>query len=270
VRRTSGFLERIVPEVQRSAASPRYLAGLPETPSRAAASLRAAIDAARPRFARVAEFKRVSPGSPDAPRLAPPSPSDFVRQAEAGGACALSCLATEPEFEGSPRDVAAVTAAARTPVLFKDFVVEPIQIEAARRAGAAAVLLIARLETEGRLSVPLADLARDAHRAGLEVLLEFHHRGELKLAESVPADVFGVNVRDLDSLKLRPDRAAETLRAAAALRPLLALSGSRGPEDARHWRALGADGVLVGTSLQRAADPAAFLESLAVPVGGRA
>ncbi|EQD42896.1 indoleglycerol phosphate synthase, partial [mine drainage metagenome] len=86
----------------------------------------------------------------------------------------------------------------------------------------------------------------------------------------VPADVFAVNVRDLDSLELRRDVAAETIRAVADRRPLLGMSGVDGPRAARAFWDLGVDAILVGSAVARARDPAAFVRALvpADPRGG--
>jgi indole-3-glycerol phosphate synthase len=175
---------------------------------------------------------------------------------------AYSCLATEPRFEGSPADVADLVALTDLPVLFKDFVVDPRQLDAAAEAGASAILLIARLETHGGLATPLADLADGAHARGLEVLLEFHDKSELRQVGNVAADVFGVNVRDLDTLRMEPEVAAATIRAAGRLRPLLGLSGVRDRSDALRFWELGVDGILVGSAAARASDLPQFLRTL--------
>ncbi len=263
-----GFLAEIVRETRATIARPDYLSSV--GPSRARAgtsSLRRAVTEAGDGGALLVEFKRVSPGS-DSPLLPPRSPAEFVRSTGPGGVAAYSCVASEPRFRGSPRDVADLAAATPLPVLFKDFIVDPLQLEAAVHTGAGAVLLIARLETEGLLSTPLAELADQAHARRLEVLLEFHDRSELRQVGGVAADMFGVNVRDLDTLRMAPAVADATLRAAASLRPLLGLSGVASPADAlRFWDA-GVDGILVGSSVARASDPGAFLQSLHRPPRG--
>jgi indole-3-glycerol phosphate synthase len=101
------------------------------------------------------------------------------------------------------------------------------------------------------------------------VLLEFHGRSELSRAAVVGADMFVVNVRDLDTLRMEPEVAEETLRAAANLRPLLGLSGVGSPEHARRFWNLGVDGILVGSAVARSTAPAAFLSTLRRgPTGG--
>ncbi len=261
---TDGFLRPLLASVREDVARPDYLAGLPPTRSRPPVSLRAAIERAAPRGALLVEFKRNSPGSPE-PELPVRSVADFLVRVAGTPVAGLSCLATRSRFAGSVEDVAELARGTTLPVLFKDFVVDPAQLAAAERAGASAVLLIARLEEQGLLSVPLAELAREAHRRGLEVLLELHAKAELRRVPGVAADMVGVNVRNLDTLAMEPDVAAETLREAARLRPLLGLSGVDGPGEARRFWSLGADGLLVGSAAARARDPEAFLTSLLRP-----
>ena len=81
------------------------------------------------------------------------------------------------------------------------------------------------------------------------------------------ADVYGVNARNLDTLTIDRSTADATLRAADAqgLHPLLGLSGVESAGDARRFWDHGADGILVGTSVARARDPAGFLSTLVRP-----
>lgn len=256
-----GFLEQLVRSTRAAVADPAYLDGLSPQGPPTRAGFRAALERDRSVGAVVVEYKRRSPGSTE-PELPHRSVADFARRLETTPLSGYSCLATRPEFEGRPTDVRELAQRTERPILFKDFVIDPVQLEAAARAGASAVLLIARLETLGLLEVPLDRLAREAHRRGLEVLLEWHERTELRRTESVEADVYGVNVRDLDTLRMRPDVAAETLRAAAGHRPLLGLSGVDGPTEASRFWELGVDGILVGSAVARAEDPARFVEGL--------
>jgi indole-3-glycerol phosphate synthase len=262
----SDFLAAIVEETRRAIEDPTYAVGVPTAAARRPASLCGAIRSAR-RGALIVEHKRVSPGSSE-PRLPARSMDEFARFGEAGGADGFSCLAARPRFEGSPRDVADLCARTVRPVLFKEFVIDPVQISVAERSGASAVLLIARLARPA-YGVAIRELAEEAHRHRLEVLLEFHERAELSLAEGVPADMYGVNTRDLSSLRIDRDTAETTIRAASDHRPLLGLSGVDGPAEARRLWELGVDGLLVGSGFARAADPVRFLDSLRTEGGGR-
>jgi len=260
---TAGFLAEVVRDVAEDVARPDYLDRLPEPIFEPRPSLRTAIEQERRRGALVVEFKRVSPGQAD-PHLPERTADEFLAVTKVPGLAGYSCLATRPRFEGSPADVAEI--ARRTPhaVLFKDFVLDARQLDVAVRCGASAVLLIARIETQGLAPTPLADLSRAAHERGLEVLLELHDPAEVAVAEKTPADIYGVNCRDLDTLALDRPAAERTLEEAwsRGFRPLLGLSGVEKPADARRFLDAGADGVLVGTAVARATDPAEFLRSL--------
>ena len=257
------FLVEVAGKVAQEVASPTYDRDVPRVRPRAPPSLRQAIQRDRSHRALVVEYKRRSPGSSE-PLPPPKSIPEFVAATAVDGVVAYSCLATSYGFDGAPARVAELVARTERPVLFKEFVLDRRQVEVAARAGAAAVLLIARLERERLLAESLAELARTAHRAGLEVLLELHDPAELSLVDGVEADVYGVNVRDLATLAFERGRAYSTLEQASArgLRPLLGLSGVATPADAERFWTRGCDGILVGTSVARAAEPAGFLASL--------
>ena len=257
-----GFLEEILAETRRSIRQSGYVEGLGPAPGRPGPSLRRAVERDRARGALVVEYKRVSPGS-DRPVLPERSVAEFARAIGPTPPTAYSCVAATPRFGGRPGDVAELRRETDLPILFKEFVVDPLQLDVARRAGASAVLLIARLGLpELPARVPIPELARAAHERGLEVLLELHARGELKLTGDVEADMYGVNVRDLDSLRIERPTAEATLGAAHHLRPLLGLSGVEGPAEAQRFWELGADGILVGSAVARSSDPVTFLRSL--------
>lgn len=258
-----GFLEEVVTETMRTVSDRGYGSDLPAPVRTRPPSFREAVTREREAGALVVEYKRASPGYAEAP-LPPRTVGQFLSDTRPARPTAFSCLATAHGFEGSPRDVAELARSTDRPVLFKDFVLHPRQVEVAARTGASAILLIARLADSPRLAASLARLAETAHRHHLEVLLEFHDRAELSLGASVPADVYGVNSRDLDTLRLDRRSAATTLREAdrRGLRPLLGLSGVETAEDARRYWSSGADGILVGTAVARSRRPAELLRTL--------
>ena len=258
-----GFLAEVVRSTRAEVRDPSYGRDLPARRSARRPSLRAAVERDRWVGALIVEYKRFSPGQPK-PELPRRTVEEFAAMTETAGVTGYSCLATHSQFDGSPNDVAALVNATDRPVLFKDFVIDPAQIEVATRTGASAVLLIARLATEGHLTVPLAELSLAAHAQGLEVLLEFHGRTELSEVGDVAADMFGVNVRDLDSLEIDRPTAWSAIEQAVddGLTPLLGLSGVESADDAKRFWSSGVDGILVGTALARASHPSEFLASL--------
>jgi len=260
---TGSFLQEVADHVLRDSRSPRYVIGVPEDRARRPASLRRAVEEDRTRGALIVEYKRASPAY-QAPGPEGRTVQEFLSVTDSAVVTGYSCLATHHGFDGSPAFVAELASQTRRPVLFKEFVLGSRQVEVAARTGAAALLLIARLASEHLLEEPLPDLARLAHHRGLEVLLELHDSAELSLVDGVEADVYGVNTRDLGTLRLDRPRAYATMEAAArcGLRPLLGLSGVDGPAQAREMWARGCDGLLVGTAISRSSDPAGLLASL--------
>jgi indole-3-glycerol phosphate synthase len=199
--------------------------------------------------------KRASPSKGDiAPEL------DAATQARAyvdGGAAAVSVLTEPDRFKGSLGDLADV-AALRVPTLRKDFVVDRYQIWEARAAGASAVLLIVAALDEPNLAL----LHDEALAAGLDVLVEIHDASELAAARRIRATIVGVNARDLRTFELDPEAFAR-LRAQLPDGVLaVAESGVQGPQDVARAAREGADAVLVGETLVRAADPTAAVARL--------
>jgi indole-3-glycerol phosphate synthase len=210
---------------------------------------------ARSGVAVIAEIKRASPSRGDiAPDL------DAARQARAyveGGAAAVSVLTEPDRFKGGLGDLADV-AALRVPALRKDFIVDRYQIWEARAAGAAAVLLIVAALDEPDLAL----LHDEALAAGLDVLVEVHDPSEVAAARRIDAAVVGVNARDLRTFELDPEAFAR-LRAQLPDDVLaVAESGIRGPADVARAAEQGADAVLVGETLVRAADPVTAVREL--------
>lgn len=206
----------------------------------------------------VAEVKR---RSPSAGLIAPQADAaDKARRYVAARAAAISVLADETFFGGSPADVEAVVRAVRRPVLFKDIVVCPEQLEAARATGASAVLLIVA-------ALPAAELAELFERAsslGLEALVEVHDERDLATALALPGiRMIGVNNRDLRTFRVDPATAARLVPAIPPGILRVAESGYGSAQSiARAWTD-GADAVLVGEALMRSEDPAMLLQDAA-------
>ena len=211
-------------------------------------SLRDAVQRAYP--ALVAEVKPGRPGQDPAPV----NVTEQVRAYAAGGACAISVL-TDPDHFGGRLENLELAREAGLPLLMKDFVIDPRQLEAARAWGATAVLAIVRLHDEKRAQFSLEDLVERAHELDLEVLAEVFTLDELDHALATDADLIGINVRDLDTLEMDPQRPAKLLQQRKVDRPVLHLSGIQSHQDLREALQAGANGVLVGSHLMAAKDP---------------
>ena len=114
---------------------------------------------------------------------------------ELSGAAAISVLTEKHFFEGDGRYLTEIKGVVGIPVLRKDFLVDPYQIFESRVLGADAVLLIASLLDESRLS-KFIELATDL---GMAQLVEVHSRTDLHKALAAGAEIIGINNRNLNT-----------------------------------------------------------------------
>ena len=212
----------------------------------------------QPGLSVIAEFKRRSPSGGE---LRPgASAAEIARIYLDNGAAALSILTDQVYFGGTDADLVEAREASGLPVLNKDFVVDPYQVYEACALGADAVLLIVRALTEAKLR----DLLERTHSLNMEALVETHSADEVLTALNAGAQVIGVNNRDLDTLQTDVSLAPRLRPLVPAECVFVAESGVSTPEQIARLIEVGADAVLVGESLLRAADPGEQLRRLVV------
>ena len=214
----------------------------------------------------IAEIKRRSPSkgaldeSIDAAKRA--------RLYEIGGASALSILTEPSEFGGSLEDLKSAREATTIPVLKKDFHVHPVQLFEARASGASAALLIVRALGPDDTRT-MADAAREA---GIEAVFEVRDDAELAWALDARAIMIGVNRRNLETLAMEDGVVEQLIPEIPPYLFAIAESGVSTRRDVESAAELGADAVLVGSSLSLAPDPkqaVATLTGVSRRVGAR-
>jgi indole-3-glycerol phosphate synthase len=209
----------------------------------------------RPGFGAIAEFKRRSPSAGD---IRPDGDvSQIARSYEAAGARAMSVLVDE-HFGGSWADLQAARDATSLPLLAKGFFSTEADLRTAREAGADAVLLLLRDLDDAAC----ASLLQAAQTLGLDTLVEAHDAPELDRAIALDAPVIGVNARDLSSFHIDRSAQLKLLAGAPRDRIVIAESGIATRAQAAVAELAGANAVLVGSTLMRAADPGAKLAEL--------
>lgn len=204
----------------------------------------------------ICECKKASPSkgliAPDFPYL------EIARAYEAAGADAVSVL-TEPEFFfGDDKFLAEIAAQVSIPCLRKDFVVDAYQIWQAKILGAAAVLLICAILDDARLKNFLAT----CDELGLSALVEAHDATEIKRAIDSGAKIIGVNNRNLKDFSVDTDNAKRLRELVPPEILFVSESGVKTADDVKKIREAGADAVLIGEVLMRAADKRAKLAEL--------
>jgi indole-3-glycerol phosphate synthase len=204
----------------------------------------------------IAEMKRRSPSG--GVLRAELDPLTVARDYATCGAAAISVLTDGPDFGGSLDDLAAVRAALDLPLLRKDFTLDPVQIAEARVAGADWVLLIVAMLEQDELDSCLAGVARSGARA----IVEVHDVDEAAVALAAGAECIGINNRNLETLTTDLATFARVRRAIPDGVICIAESGVRSAEDVTRLVDEGADAVLIGEALMRAASPAALCATM--------
>jgi len=201
----------------------------------------------------IAEVKRASPSRGALASI--PNPAALASSYEAGGASVISVLTEGRKFGGSLADLEAVRAAVSIPVLRKDFIAEPYQVFEARAARADLVLLIV-----AALEQPLLqELYNLVGELGMTALVETHSADEVSRALDIGASVIGVNARNLSTFELDQDLFGRLAGSIPSGVIRIAESAVKTAADVAHYRAAGADVVLVGEALVTHGDPATTL-----------
>jgi indole-3-glycerol phosphate synthase len=209
----------------------------------------------------IAEVKRASP-SVGQIREGVDAVAQARAYADAGADC-LSVLTESKYFQGELKDLIDVVRDQSgwkrpLPCIRKDFMVHPYQVLEAAQAGARCILIIVRGLTDDEIR----PIHRAAKLAGLDTLFEVHDEAELERALRHDPDMVGVNNRNLSTFQIDLSFAERVIPHMPKSVLKVAESGIKTAEDAARMRAAGADALLVGESLMRAADPAALMKAL--------
>ena len=179
--------------------------------------------------------------------------------AENGATC-LSVLTDEPYFQGKLDYLRAIRQTVNTPLLRKDFIIDPFQIIESRSAGADALLLIVAALTPA----DLRELLQLTRNYGMAALVEVHDREEMQEALDAGADLIGINNRDLHTfrttLKTTLELMAELPAEASPL--IVSESGIHTRDDILTLQNAGVGAVLIGEALMREADIGAKMREL--------
>ena len=180
----------------------------------------------------------------------------IAKEYEEAGATAISVL-TEPDyFLGDITYLKEIAEEVKTPLLRKDFTIDPYMIYQAKVAGAKMILLIVAILTDKELK----DYLNLAHSLGLAVLVEAHDPEEIKRALKVGAKMIGVNNRNLKDFTVSFDNSKNLRQLIPDNVAFVAESGVSSVADIKELKALGVNAVLVGEALMKAADKRAFIK----------
>jgi indole-3-glycerol phosphate synthase len=180
-------------------------------------------------------------------------PGNIAVSMVSGGAVGISVLTEPKHFQGSLVNIAKVRQAVNVPVLMKDIVVNPIQLDVASKVGANAVLLIQSLFDRGYCEFGVNEMITKAHSKNLEVLLETHDEAEFVRAVETEADLIGINNRNLAMLTVDLNVTKNVLaKCSSKGKVVVSESGISSTVDLRFLRECGARAFLIGSALMLA------------------
>lgn len=205
----------------------------------------------------IAEIKRLSPSAGILRENL--DPSQIARIYQENGASAVSVLLDRRFFGGKPEDIEKVREATFLPILAKEFIIDEYQIYEARIKGADAVLLIARILEEDRLT----QFCEIAQSLGLSCIVEIHSPEEVKKVYPLPPWIMvGINNRNLKNFQVDLSTAQIIYNSLPPGRLVVSESGIKNLSDIKRLKDVGISVFLVGEAILGSPDPARKLREL--------
>jgi indole-3-glycerol phosphate synthase len=185
-------------------------------------------------------------------------PVGTARSYSKGGASAISVLTDEKYFKGKLSYLKSIRENVDTPLLRKDFIVDPYQVYEARIYGADALLLIVAALDQASLT----GLLELTHSLRMNAIVEVHDAEELERALDAGARIIGINNRDLRTFNVDLNVSVNLSRKIPEGKIVIAESGIGSIEDIDNLRAQGVHVFLIGETFMKAPDPGEKLKEL--------
>ena len=185
-------------------------------------------------------------------------PVQIAKSYSAGGASAISVLTDEKYFRGSLSFLKNIRAEVDTPLLRKDFIVDPYHVYEARLFGADAILLIVAALDQTSLS----ELLGLTHSLQMNAIVEVHDENELDRALEADARIIGINNRDLRTFDVDLNVSINLSKKVPEDKIVVAESGISSIEDMDRLRGEGVHVFLIGETFMKAPDPGQKLKEL--------
>ncbi len=189
---------------------------------------------------------------------------EIAKSYQRGGASCLSVLTDRKFFQGSFENLQNVRHAVDLPLLCKEFVIYPYQIYYARAHGADAVLLIAAILEDQDLQYFL----KIVQGLGMTALIEVHTQEEFDRVLGLDGvKLVGINNRNLADFTVDLQTTCTLLSSRQQQltdRGIIVVSesGLYTKKDLKMVADAGANGVLIGESLVKQADPGQAIVNL--------
>lgn len=206
-------------------------------------SFKNALKLAKGKIALIAEIKKASPSTGvinknfDLEKII-----DNYRKAKVN---AVSVLTDEKFFQGSLENLKIVRKELKTPLLRKDFIIDPYQIYESRFYGADAILLIAAILNNKTIN----NFIEISRSLGMDCLVEIHNQKELKRVLKTKAEIIGINNRNLKTFKTDIKTSLSFAPKIPPSKIIVSESGIKSRKDVKKLKTFGINAILVGTTL---------------------
>lgn len=195
----------------------------------------------------IAELKRRSPSHGVFPHC---DIKTLVQAYENGGASALSVVTEPTLFDGSIELLREMRRYTSLPIIRKDFISDPAQIDESAAAGANAVLLIARMLERKTLE----NLVVYAHKQNLDTVIELHDEADLEKIAALGDIIIGINNRDLSTFTTDVNHAHKLLKLLPPESTIIVESAFKNPSELALYEGK-VDAVLIGTTFLTSSNP---------------
>jgi len=198
-----------------------------------------------PGVAIIAEAKKASPSKglicPDF------DPVQIAREYEKNGAQAMSVLTDVDFFQGALLYLLQARETVSIPVLRKEFIIDPLQIEEAHICGADAILLMASILDKEQL----IDFQDQAKEYNIDCLVEVHDEAELETVLLTQANLIGVNNRNLKDFSMDTETTFRLKKMIPETIAVVGESGLKTAEDLSRLQEADISAALIGETLMR-------------------
>ncbi len=169
----------------------------------------------------------------------------IAKEYEKNGASAISVLTDSKYFWGKNTYLTDVKKEVNLPILRKEFIIDPYQIYESAYIGADAILLIAKILEFGQLEKFIA-LSKQLR---MSCLLEVDSREELQKALATPAEIIGINNRNLETFQTSINTSLDLKKSIPEKYITVSESGIKKRIHIMSLEEAGFDSVLVGETL---------------------
>ena len=213
----------------------------------------------RQRYGGVAIIAEVKKASPSKGIISANfDPQAIALNYQENGAQAVSVLTDVDFFQGSLKYLLQVRSTITLPVLRKDFIIDPLQIEEASSHGADAILLIAAILSQSQIS----EYQHMAKELGMDSLVEIHDEDDLEKALGAQAALIGINNRNLNDFSVDINTTFRLKKMIPDTIPVVSESGLGSAADLALLKEHDICAALIGESLMRAGHDSPLLQSL--------